>query len=153
MTGTIDLFSKFVIQAWPFEASGRSHTPPHAPQHSKESFLPLACIVSEEQKTLEITCIMSTIVSSTKTWKFSLKQQTNTVFSGRLPAGNLLILTQNVSGAGNMAVRVMLIFTIIFSAPHYSAKPFPGRRAITRAHLHTHVKSPRRAIHRTPKTN
>ena len=34
-------------QAWPFEASGRSRTP----QHSKESFLPLACIVSEEQKT------------------------------------------------------------------------------------------------------
>ena len=38
-------------QAWPFEASGRSCTPPHAAQHSKESFLPLACIVSEEQKT------------------------------------------------------------------------------------------------------
>ena len=31
--------------------------PPRSPQHSKESFLSLACIVSEEQKTLEITCI------------------------------------------------------------------------------------------------
>ena len=55
------------VQTWPFEASGRSCMPPHVPQHSKESFIPLACIVSEEQKTLEITYIMSTIVSSTKT--------------------------------------------------------------------------------------
>ena len=30
-----------------------------------------------------------------------------TVFSGVLPAGNLLILTQNVSSAGNTAVRVV----------------------------------------------
>ena len=33
-----------------------------------------------------------------------------TVFSSRLPAGNLLILTQNVSGAGNTAVRVICWF-------------------------------------------
>ena len=30
-------------------------------------------------------------------------------------------------------------------------KPFPERRAIARAHLCTRLKSPRRAIHRTPK--
>ena len=30
-----------------------------------------------------------------------------TVFFGGLPAGNLLILTQNVSSAGNTAVRVI----------------------------------------------
>ena len=125
----IQVRSILIFQAWPFDASNRSRvppcSPPCSPQHSKESFLPLACIVSEEQKTLEITCIMSTIVSSTKTWKFSLKQQTNTVFSGRLPAGNLLILTQNVSGAGNNgSVGNLLIFTIIFAAPHYSAKRF-----------------------------
>ena len=31
----------------------------------------------------------------------------HTVFSGVLPAGNLLILTQNVSNVGNTAVRVI----------------------------------------------
>ena len=56
-----------IHQAWLFDASNRSRAPPRSPQHSKESFLPLACIVLEEQKTLEITCIMSTVVSSTKT--------------------------------------------------------------------------------------
>ena len=30
-------------------------------------------------------------------------------------------------------------------------KPFPERRAIAHAHLRTRLKSPRRAIHRTPK--
>ena len=30
-------------------------------------------------------------------------------------------------------------------------KPFPERRAIARTHLRTRLKSPRRAIHRTPK--
>ena len=51
--------------------------------------------------------------------------KTNTVFSGQIPAGNLLILTQNVSGAGNMAVQVICsFFTIIFSTPHYSTKRF-----------------------------
>ena len=30
-------------------------------------------------------------------------------------------------------------------------KPFPERRAIARAHFRTRLKSPRRAIHRTPK--
>ena len=30
-------------------------------------------------------------------------------------------------------------------------KPFPERHAIARAHLRTRLKSPRRAIHRTPK--
>ena len=33
----------------------------------------------------------------------------------------------------------------------YRYKPFPERRAIARLHLRTRLKSPRRAIHRTPK--
>ena len=38
-----------------------------------------------------------------------------------------------------------------FTLPQLFNKPFPERRAIARAHLRTRLKSPRRAIHRTPK--